>query len=381
MSGILILGTGLAGYTLAREFRKLDATTPVHLLTANSGCYYSKPSLSNALAQNKDAAQLVLNTGEQMAAQLRAQVTTHVRATSIDTASHTVCTSKEIYRYEKLVLAIGADPIRIDIGGDGAADIVSVNNLDDYARFRERLANSRRVAILGGGLIGCEFANDLRAVGIDVAVVDPGPTPLARFLPAPCGRFFQKALEGAGVHFHLGTTVQSITRQTRGLRLTLTSGISLEADLVLSAVGLRPNTRLASESGIQIARGIAANRFLATSSPDVYTLGDCAEIEGLHLPFVMPIMQAARALAGTLSGTPTAVHYPAMPVVVKTPACPTVLCPPPPGVDGVWSEEDAGDGIRALFHDSSGNVRGFALTGNATQAKQSLLKEMPALLN
>jgi rubredoxin---NAD+ reductase len=96
---------------------------------------------------------------------------------------------------------------------------------------------------------------------------------------------------------------------------------------------------------------------------------------------VMPIMQAARALAKTLHGVPTSVHYPAMPVVVKTPACPTVVCPPPPGVDGKWEEICTADGVRALFHDNAGTLRGFALLGAATKDKQALAKDIPPLLS
>ena len=92
---------------------------------------------------------------------------------------------------------------------------------------------------------------------------------------------------------------------------------------------LRPRTSLAHEAGLAVNRGIVTNRLLATSAPNVHALGDCAEVDGHTLPYVMPIMQQARALAATLAGTPTPVLYPAMPVIVKTPACPTVVCPPP----------------------------------------------------
>ncbi len=257
---------------------------------------------------------------------------------------------------------------------------MSVNDLSDYARFRHALDGKRRIVILGAGLIGCEFANDLRSAGIEVDVIDPAPQAIGRLLPPQAAQFLRTALESAGVRFHFGTTAQSVTRAASGIIATLATGTTLETDLILSAIGLQPRVDLARDAGLTVARGIVTDAFLQTSAADVYALGDCAEVTGFNLPFVMPIMQAARALARTLHGTPTAVIYPAMPVVVKTPACPTVVCPPPPGVAGEWEENVMADGVRALFHDSTGSLRGFALVGAATKDKQALTKDIPPLL-
>jgi rubredoxin-NAD+ reductase len=278
------------------------------------------------------------------------------------------------------VLALGADPIRLPLGGDAAPEVLSVNDLADYARFRTALAGRQRVAILGAGLIGCEFANDLRPGGFEVEVVDLAPQVLGRLLPPQAADFLRAALERAGIRFHFGTSVQTVERSDGGLRLPLANGTTLAAGLVLSAIGLKPRIDLARAAGLDTNRGIVTDVRLATSRPEVYAVGDCAEVAGFNLPFVMPIMQQARALAKTLSGTPTAVHYPAMPVVVKTPACPTVVCPPPPGVDGQWQEAVGADGVRALFHDTHGALRGFALVGAATADKQALTKEIPPLI-
>jgi rubredoxin-NAD+ reductase len=172
----------------------------------------------------------------------------------------------------------------------------------------------------------------------------------------------------------------SVSQTASGVAAELANGTTIEADLVLSAIGLRPRVELARDAGLTVNRGIVTDALLQTSASNVYALGDCAEVTGFNLPFVMPIMQAARALAKTLQGTPTAVIYPAMPVVVKTPACPTVVCPPPLGVEGKWEETVATDGVRALFHDGAGKLRGFALVGVATKDKQALAKDIPLLL-
>jgi len=380
MSAIVIIGTGLAGYTTAREFRKLDAATPLHLISRDDGSFYSKPILSNALALKKTPAQIALNAAADMERQLAATVSTHSLVTAIDPAAHHIIVNDAAIAYTRLVLAVGADPIRLPLAGDAADDVLSVNDLSDYTRFRHVLDGKRRLVILGAGLIGCEFANDLRSAGIDVDVIDPAPQPLGRLLPPRAAVFLRAALEAAGVHFHFGTTAQSVARAATGITVALANGATIEADLVLSAIGLRPRVDLARDAGLTINRGILTNALLQTSAADVYALGDCAEVAGFNLPFVMPIMQAARALARTLHGTATPVNYPAMPVVVKTPACPTVVCPPPAGVEGQWQESVAADGVRALFHDTAGALRGFALVGAATKDKQALTKDIPPLL-
>jgi rubredoxin-NAD+ reductase len=381
MQPIVIIGTGLAGYTVAREFRKLDTTTPLTLVTRDDGSFYSKPVLSNALAQKKAANQIALNSAADMARQLNATVHTHITVRAIDPAARTVATDQgPTFNYERLVLALGADPIRLPLAGDAADAVLSVNDLADYARFRQTLAGKQCVVLLGAGLIGCEFANDLRLGGFDVDVIDPAPQPLGRLLPPQAAAFLRTALERSGVRFHFGTTAEAVHRADGDLRVVLANGATLTADLVMSAIGLRPRTDLARAAGLAVNRGIVTDTLLKTGNDHVFAVGDCAEIAGLNLPFVLPIMQQGRALAKTLAGTPTAVQYPAMPVVVKTPACPTVVCPPPAGVGGGWQEQDTPEGVRALFRDGSGALRGFALVGAATADKQSLTKEIPPLL-
>ena len=380
MSAIVIIGTGLAGYSTAREFRKLDAATPLHLVSRDDGSFYSKPILSNALALKKTPAQIALNAAADMERQLAATVSTHSLVTAIDPVARHIIVNDAAIAYTRLVLAVGADPIRLPLAGDAADGVLSVNDLSDYTRFRLALDGRRRLVILGAGLIGCEFANDLRSAGIDVDVIDPAPQPLGRLLPPRAADFLRAALEAAGVRFHFGATVQSVAHAATGIAAVLANGTTLEADLVLSAIGLRPRVDLARDAGLTINRGIVTNALLQTSAADVYALGDCAEVAGFNLPFVMPIMQAARALARTLHGTATPVNYPAMPVVVKTPACPTVVCPPPAGVEGQWQESVAADGVRALFRDTAGALRGFALVGAATRDKQALTKVIPPLL-
>ena len=379
MEPIVIIGSGLAGYTVAREFRRLDPDAPLVMVSRDEANFYSKPMLSNALGAGKSAAQIANATAAQMAEQLKARILAGAEVESIDTGSRIVRAATETLAYSKLVLALGADPISVPIAGDAAGEVLQVNDLAGYARFRAAIAGKRRIALLGAGLIGCEFANDLAAAGYRVEVIDPAPGPLGRLLPEAAAERVRKALERLGVVWHFGTTASAVSRSGTGLRVALASGDAIDTDVVLSAVGLRPRTQLAQRAGLKIARGIVTNRELQTSAADVYALGDCAEVEGHVLPFVMPIMQAARALAKTLAGAPTPVIYPAMPVVVKTPAMPAVVCPPP-AVPGAWRVTEDAAGVEARYEDAGGKLLGFALVGTACARKSALAKELAPVL-
>ena len=380
MDPIIIIGSGLAGYSVARELRKLDQATPLVILTADGGEFYSKPMLSNALAANKAPAAIPMNSAGQMAAQLAANVRIRTEVTALDPGSHRIGLGGETLAYSRLVLALGAEQIRLPLAGTGAESVMTVNSLDDYARFRAALQPGMRVAIIGAGLIGCEFANDLAALGHGVAVIDIAQQPLPRLLPPAGGALLRERLAALGVAWHFATSVQAIEREAHALTLALADGATVSADIVLSAVGLRPRLALAQSAGLAAGRGIVVNRYLEASPGDVYALGDCAEVGGQVLPFVMPIMHAARALAPTLAGTRTAVSYPAMPVLVKTPACPTIVAPPPPAAVGEWRVETTPDGVKSLFVDAAGQLLGFALNGAATAERAKLVKELPPLL-
>ncbi len=377
---VVIIGTGLAGYNLAREFRKLDPQTPLLLITADDGRSYSKPLLSTGFAANKDADSLGMATAGAMAEQLNAEIRTHTRVTRLDPAHRRVWIGNEPVPYRDLVLAWGAQTIRVPVEGDAADAVYPINDLHDYGRFRAAAAGKRRVLILGAGLIGCEFANDLLQGGHEVDLVAPSEQVMPGLLPLPAAEAVKRGLEGIGARFHLGATLERLQRSTDGLQATLSDGSQRACDLVVSAVGLRPRTELAAEAGLEVKRGIVVDRLLKTSAEHVYALGDCAEVEGLSLLYVMPLMAGARALAKTLFGNPTFVSYGPMPVTVKTPACPVVVSMPAVGSAGSWSVEARGNDVKALYLGACGELLGYALTGAAVLERLALNKQLPPVL-
>lgn len=381
MNPIVVIGSGLAGFNTIKALRKLDADVPVVMLTHDDGRNYSKPMLSNGFAKNKTADELSMGTAEETAASLGVTVRTGVQAVGIDRAGKKVLLDDGEQPYSKLVLALGANPWTPPLQGDAVDQVYNVNNLVDYGKFREGLADKKTVLILGGGLIGCEFANDLVSGGLEVELVEPQGRCLPLLVPETVSRAVEQGLADAGIRFHFGQFAQSINQGANGKLLTgLADGTQIESDVVFSAIGLRPVIDMAKQAGLDTNRGIVTDQYLRTSDPDIFAVGDCAEVNGHWLPFVLPLMAATRALASTLAGTETAASYGVMPVTVKTPACPVAVIPVPQGVAGQWQFEGDGLNITALFHAPDGSLQGYALTGDAVKEKMRLNKELAPLM-
>ncbi|MFZ6816463.1 FAD-dependent oxidoreductase [Undibacterium sp. Rencai35W] len=388
MSPIVIIGSGLAGYTVAREFRKLDKTSPLLIITADDGGFYSKPMLSNACAQNKQAKNLTSQTAEQMAAQVNASLLTRTKVDHIDTVTNNVVTNAGNFEYSKVVIALGAQAIRLPIAGDAATQVLSVNHLDDYALFREKIAAvgaSARITILGAGLIGCEFADDLAGAGHQVTLVDPNSLPLAALAPQAISLGLQDALLKRGIALQLSTTASSIHQapDSDALQVTLANGSLVHADLVLSAVGLRPKLRMATASGLHTDRGILINAHGETSAANIYALGDCAQYHitvGVQqvLPYIAPLMVAARAIARSLTGERTAIDLRPSPVIVKTPSFPVAVVPP--GIKdlaaGRWETELIEATTISRFFDADNRLSGFAVAPQDARLRTRLLAEL-----
>ena len=381
---LVIIGTGLAGYNLAREWRKLNPEKALVIISCDDGRNYSKPMLSTGYTKGKTADQLAMQSAAQMSEQLKAEIRTFASVEAIDTQTKTVTVDGVSIAYEQLVLALGADPFQPPLAGDGLDQVYTVNDLMDYAKFQQAAAGKKNVIVIGGGLIGCEYANDLTNGGYAVQLIEPVGRVLPALLPPVASQAVGNALEGLGVKFHFGVSVQAVYKDGEGVRAVLSDGSEIQGDIVLSAIGLRPRISLAKEAGLVVNRGIVVDKTLATSQADIYALGDCAEVEGLVLPYVLPLMAGARALAKTLSGQTTAISYPVMPVQVKTPVCAVVVAPTFPSMQGEWTvDSQDGNNVKALFKNAEGQLLAYALTGSFAgdaALKAELAKQVPAWL-
>ncbi|MEG2266152.1 MAG: FAD-dependent oxidoreductase, partial [Acinetobacter sp.] len=328
----------------------------------------SKPSLSNALALGKDGQSLVRETALSWEQRLNIRIYAHTQVKQIDRVNKKIQTSIGEYPYGRLVLATGASPIVVPIQGD-TSDVYSVNDLADYRLFREKLAGKQHVTILGDGLIGCEFANDLAAHSIKVTVVGLGQSVMGRLIPEELGHALQNALSRIGVEWRLQNSIQSIQAVKDRYQVQLQDGQLLETDLILSAVGLRPNITLAQAAGLNTARGICTSLDHRTNDASIFALGDCAEVEGQWMPYISPVNQAIAALTDNLLGKAQKTQLQESPVIVKTPILPLSLLPAIG--DGKWHVEQHDGEWSAGFYDATGKLTGFALLGRQLQQTRS----------
>lgn len=372
---IVVVGSGLAGFAVLRELRRLSPEAKLTLVTLEDGHFYSKPALSTAFAKGKTAETLITSNAAKMIAQLKLDARIGREAEAIDREGRVLCTTGGPIAYDALILATGATPFRPEIGGDAAHRAISVNQLDHYAHFREQLGDGARVLIVGSGLVGTEFANDLVTSGYRPVVVDLLPSPLAQLVPPAVGELVRDALAAEGVEWHLGRTVAAIDYRTPapGYVATLDDGSRIEADVVLSAVGLRPNVALAAEAGLDIGLGITVDEYGRTNDPAIYAIGDCAEYPHGLSAYVTPIMAVARGIAATALGTPTAIRFPPLSVQVKTTLFPLNLLPPPRGSVGEWHAVEGDEsGHKHLFIDDGGVVRGYVLTRDKCEQRSDM---------
>lgn len=381
----IIIGTGLAGYNLAKELRKGDTTRKLLLITEDDGHFYSKPQLSAALHNEKTPDSLVITPVETMREQLQAQIRTFTQVMSLDPAAKSIQVQvvgaqdePETLFYTDLIFAVGAMPKPLLPLNEVSAHY-RINNLMDYRHFLSATTEAKHITIIGSGLVGCEFAHDLCKKQVAVTVVTPDPYPLYNLVPAPVGEALQKALEEKGVAFETNIGIAGAEQHEEHVCLLFADGSTLNTHCVLSAIGLSPNVTLAKAANIEVKQGIVVNDFLETSHPHIYALGDCAEIDGVCRQYVAPLLQSARALAQTLMGQPTAVTMPTTAISLKTSHYPVVIFPATG--EGAWEFEHYVDGVKALYHDHSGMLTGYVLCGSQAVHRQQYLQKITEKLS
>lgn len=373
---VVIVGAGIAGWSVAEVIRQQAPDIPLLLISACEGLSYPKPALSTALASGKSIEDLIEQDAISKAAGLGIEVRTETRVLKIDTKKKRLTTVKGGIQYGKLILALGAHQRELPITGDAADTIMCVNDLMTYRKLRQRLEQGvRHVTILGAGLIGCEFSEDLTTGGYQVTVVDPAAYPLTNLLPEETAQELHHRLQEKGVCWHFGTTLDSMEHSDKRIRMILNNGDAFETDLVLSAAGLVANTHLAEKAGLDVNRGICTNLLMQTSGSDIYAIGDCAEVEGQIFSYIEPIRRQAETIAADICGVMKPFKAKPPLVRVKTPSFPlTIVSPMYDKNLTVTKNAGSNDGrIDYLLDDK---IVGFVLSGLQAKKGANLYREI-----
>lgn len=375
---IVIVGAGVAGWSVAEAIRRRDPEHPILLISACKGLVYPKPAISLAISQGRSADDLIDTDAVSRAAELGIEVQPDTRVLKINTTRKRVTTTKGGIEYGKLILALGAHQRELPIEGDAADSILRVNDLLSFKKLHQRLAEgAKSVTILGAGLIGSEFADDLTRAGYQVTVVDPGDRPLAGLLPELMANELQERLATKGVVWNFGVTLKSLGKESNSLRVELSDGSIFSTDLVLSAAGLIANTTLAEKSGLSVDAGIAVDSDMRTSNSDIYAIGDCASVDGRLFAYIEPIRRQAEAIAADLMGEHER-FIPIPPMVkIKTQTMPMSVCRPAGNIEEeAWqmvSNDKEGCHFEML---NAVNVIGFALSDSLASDAGSYYRKL-----
>ncbi|HET7134208.1 MAG TPA: FAD-dependent oxidoreductase, partial [Gammaproteobacteria bacterium] len=276
---IVIVGAGAAGHAAAERLRREGYRGELVMIGADAAPPVDRPNLSkDYLAGNAPEEWLPLRPPE-FFAEHRITLELGVRVTSIDTAQKQVVLDDDrTESYDKLLLATGADPVKLDLPGGTLPHVHYLRTLADSRNIIAAAASAQRAVVIGSSFIGLEVAASLRARKLEVHVVGPDDVPLGRVMGVELGGFIRKLHEQHGVTFHLGTRPKSIDAQS----VTLDNGERLAADLVVIGVGVRPVVALAEQAGLKTDRGVLVNEYLETSAPGVFAAGDIARWPDPH---------------------------------------------------------------------------------------------------
>ncbi|POU03849.1 NADH:flavorubredoxin reductase NorW [Escherichia sp. ESNIH1] len=373
--GIVIIGSGFAARQLVKNIRKLDANVPLTLIAADSIDEYNKPDLSHVISQSQRADDLTRQTAGEFAEQFNLRLSPWTWVTDIDAAAHVVKAGERSWPYDKLVLATGASAFVPPV--EGRELMLTLNSQQEYRACETALRDAQRVMIVGSGLIGTELAMDFCRAGKAVTLIDQAASILPTLMPPEVSSRLQHRLTDMGVQLLLKSQLQRLEKTAGGIRVQLDRSRSVEVDAVVAATGLRAETALAQRAGAATHRGVKVDSYLQTTQPDIYALGDCAEINDSVLPFLQPIQLSAMYLAKNLLGARVPLKLPAMLVKVKTPELPLQLAGESGRRDLRWQMETSAAGMVAQGFNEEGQLCAFAISEDRMKEAFTLLKQLP----
>lgn len=270
---MVIIGGGAAGYAAAEMLRREGFEGAVTIVSADRSAPYDRPNLSKDFLAGKAPEKWLPLAGPKSYEKKKIDLLLDTSATAIDVQGHRVTLDDgQSLAYTKLLLATGAEPVRLDVPGADLPHVLTLRSLADCQAIIARAESGARAVVIGASFIGLEAATALRQRGVEVRVVAPDARPMERVFGPDMGDLVREVHEANGVEFHLGRTVARIEAG----RVQLDDGTGIDADLVLVGIGVRPRLTLAEAAGLKMDKGVLVDEYLETSASDVFAAGDIA---------------------------------------------------------------------------------------------------------
>ncbi|MBY6160074.1 nitrite reductase large subunit NirB [Mameliella alba] len=303
---LVVIGAGMASGRVLEHLREQAPDAyDVTLFNAEPRGNYNRIMLSPVLSGEKTYEEIVTHDDAWYAENaITCRFGEHV--VGIDREAKTVTGQNGTVAYDKLLIATGSAPFIIPVPGKDLTGVISYRDLDDTNAMIEASAKGGRAVVIGGGLLGLEAAAGLALRGMEVTVLHLMGHLMERQLDEAAGYLLKKDLEKRGITVMTKASTKAILGEDRVEAVLLEDGTVLDADLVVMAVGIRPETRLANDAQIDVARGIEVNAQMMTSDPDIFAVGECVELDGQLFGLVAPLYDQAKVVAAGLLDTPAA---------------------------------------------------------------------------
>jgi nitrite reductase (NADH) large subunit len=299
---LVVIGNGMApGRMLEHLFEKAPDTYDVTIFNAEPRVNYDRIMLSPVLSGEKSFEDIIIH-GDGWYIEHGVMLYKGHKVIGIDRKAKTVTSEHgEIAEYDKLVIATGSAPFIIPVPGHDLPGVLTYRDLDDVDAMLLAAQSRGKAVVIGGGLLGLEAAAGLKERGMDVTVIHLMPNLMERQLDPAAGYLLERAFEERGIKVITSASTKRITGDKRVESIELEDGTVIPATLVVMAVGIRPNGALAKEAGLSVNRGIVVSDSMQTSDPDIFAVGECAEINGNVYGLVAPLYQMAEVAAGHLA--------------------------------------------------------------------------------
>jgi len=367
---LVVVGNGMAGCRAVQEVLKRDPDRyEITIFGAEPRVNYDRIMLSPVLAGEKAFADIVIND-EAWYRENGIVLHAGAKVEAVDRAAKVVCVEDgRKVPYDRLILAVGSDPIRLPLPGADLPGVVTFRDLDDVEAMIAAAKPGAKAVVIGGGLLGIEAAYGLSKRGMEPTVVHLMDVLMERQLDASAGFLLTEALAAKGVATVLEAQSEEILEADgRAAGLRLKDGRVLDCDLLVMAVGIRPNSALAKAAGLEVNRGVVVDDTLRTSDPDIYAIGECVEHRGLCYGLVAPIWEMCRTLGEALTGGSSAYEGSSLSTRLKVSGVDVFSAGKHLGGDGCEDIvfRDAGRGVYKRIVLEDGKVAGAVLFGDAS---------------